>query len=136
MLEKSADLRLTQPVDMKGRRRAVTSAHNHPGSCADLIVARHTKDVESLLAAQQNLFIYRKRKDVSRLAVDQSFEQKLIIAQKSPRHRPFHQRPRRPLIVEELAFLQRFIARLVGHLLLAGSDPEREEKYAGCPGHF
>jgi hypothetical protein len=45
----------------------------------------------------------------------------LVIAKVTARHSAFHQRARRALVVEELAFLQRLIARLLRHLLLAGA---------------
>jgi hypothetical protein len=46
------------------------------------------------------------------------------------RHRAFNERTRGTLIVEESAFLQRLITRLIGHLLLARAQSDAENRQA------
>ena len=61
-----------------------------------------------------------KEKLLEFLPADDAFVKVLIFSERSTRHRVFRKRPRRLTVGEEIARLQRIVARLIGHLLSAG----------------
>ena len=73
-----ADRRLSQPVDVKGRRRTEASAHNHSLAIADSVMARGAKNIEALLPAPRHPRGHGERKGIHRPAANFSGIEMLI----------------------------------------------------------
>jgi hypothetical protein len=110
---------------MKRRRRPVPASDNHSLPVAQSTMARRTKNGKPFLTAQEQLPINGEWKCLSRFVVYFPGIKFLICIQLPARHRAFDERPRRALILEKLTLLQRLVARLIRHFLLAAHQPQK-----------
>ena len=126
----SAGRRFAQPIDVKRRRRPKSTSDNHPLPRADAVVTGGAKNIETFLTAQQNLSIKGQRQLLYRFVADFAGIEWLVGIQLSAGYGSLDLRARSSLILEEIAFLQRLIARLIGHFLLARQQTKTDREPA------
>ena len=93
-----------------------------------MIVARRAEDVVSLASTLQDIRGDIERKRRRKLAIHAAGIEMLVFVQHASGDNADGQRPRRTMIRKEIAFLERFVAGLIRHLLPARGKQEQPRK--------
>jgi hypothetical protein len=107
---------LSQPVDVVRRRRRKAALDDHPLPIAHPPVTGRTINIEAFSAALNIPPGNGKWKGRHRLAPDFAGVEVLVDSQMASRDRAGNNRTGRPAIVEEGAFVERFVSRLHVHV--------------------
>ena len=91
-------------------------------------MASRAVDIEALLASNQRVPHHRKRKHVHAFAAGFSGVEMLVGIKLAAGHHSLHKRACGAFIAEECALLERLVARLVRHLLLATRHKEEADR--------
>jgi len=108
-----------------GRRLAEAALHDYAVAIAETAVAGGTIDIESLLTTQKVFASDLKRKRVYVLTIYLSGKASGVDAQMAAGDRSLYFRTGRATVSEKLSSGERFIARLVVHILAAGRENDR-----------